>query len=61
METTSTMASEGSAAEPGGDFSAELARVDEELRAFVKERPIMAVLGAMTMGYLAGRILRRRV
>jgi len=42
-----------------GEMSAELSRLDEELRAFVKERPITALLGAVAAGYVIGRILRR--
>ena len=61
MAMTSATATERSAAEFGGELRAELARVDEELRAFVKDRPILALLGALTVGYLAGRVLRGRV
>ncbi len=39
----------------------ELARIDGELRAFVKERPMLALLGAVAAGYFVGRILRRHV
>jgi hypothetical protein len=41
-------------------MGAELARVDEEVRAFVKERPILALLGAVAAGYVLGRMLRGR-
>lgn len=47
------------AEELGNEMSAQLERVDSELRAFVKERPIMALLGAVAAGYVLGRILRR--
>lgn len=43
----------------GNDVTAQLERVDTELRAFVKERPVMALLGAVAAGYMIGRILRR--
>lgn len=43
-----------------GDMSAELAKVDEQVRAFVKERPILALLSAVAAGYLVGRVFRRR-
>ena len=40
-------------------MSAEFAQVDEQLRAFVKERPVLALLSAVAAGYLVGRLLRR--
>jgi hypothetical protein len=62
MATTKTATSGGthSPATTESGMSPELERMDRELRAFVKERPILALLGAMTTGYLVGRILRRR-
>lgn len=48
------------AAETDGEINATLARVDTEVRAFVKERPVLALLGAIAAGYLIGRVLRRR-
>ena len=50
----------GSAAETEGQPSDMLARIDKEVRAFVTERPVLALLGAITAGYLIGRVLRRR-
>lgn len=47
------------AEELGNEMSVQLERVDSELRAFVKERPIMALLGAVAAGYVLGRMLRR--
>jgi len=41
---------------PGG---AEIKRVDRELRSFVAERPVLAVLMALTAGYVVGRIISR--
>ena len=38
---------------------AELERVDRELRAFVKERPVLALLSAIAAGYIVGRGMRR--
>jgi hypothetical protein len=38
----------------------DLAAVDHELRAFVRERPLASLLGALAFGYLAGRMLARR-
>lgn len=43
-----------------GDMTTELARIDKQVRAFVKERPVLALLGAIATGYLFGRVLRRR-
>ena len=61
MATTSTAAANepGSAAETAGEPSDTLARIDKEVRAFVTERPVLALLGAITAGYLIGRLLRR--
>ena len=47
------------AEEIGTEMSAQFERVDSELRAFVKERPILAVLSAVAAGYVFGRMLRR--
>ena len=41
------------------DLKAELGQVDEQLRAFVKERPVLAVLSAVAAGFLVGRLMRR--
>ena len=60
MATTSATANDESATD-GDEFGAELARVDEQLRQFVRDRPTLALLGAVTLGYLAGRMLRGRV
>lgn len=60
MAVTRQAANASQAAEElGNEMSAQLERVDSELRAFVKERPIMALLGAVAAGYVLGRILRR--
>lgn len=42
------------------DLRTELERYDRELRAMVKERPVVALLSAVAAGYLLGRIFRRR-
>ena len=42
------------------DVTTELTQVDEQMRAFVKERPVLALLSAVAAGYLVGRIVRRR-
>ena len=62
MATTRTAAASGAraVADAGGELSAEMARIDQGVRAFVKERPVLALLGAITAGYLLGRVLRRR-
>ena len=48
------------APEGTAEISAQLARVDQDVRAFVKERPILSFVGALAAGYVVGRILRRR-
>ncbi len=60
--TTSNLASNASrqASEMGNDLRSELERYDRELRAMVKERPIVALLSAVAAGYLFGRLFRRR-
>jgi hypothetical protein len=40
-------------------MSADFGEMDEQLRAFVKERPVLALLSAVAAGYLVGRLLRR--
>jgi len=50
-------AREGSDA--SGTISAEIGELDEQLRAFVKERPVLALLSAVAAGYLVGRLMRR--
>jgi hypothetical protein len=47
------------ASEVGAEVSSELGRVDRELRAFVKERPVLALLSAIAAGYMLGRVIRR--
>ena len=63
MATTKSATATGSQtmAETGGEMRGELERMDTEVRTFVKERPILALLGAVAAGYVLGRILRRRV
>jgi len=57
MATTSTAA----ATADRGEINAQLEHLDQEVRAFVKERPILALLGAVAAGYVVGRILRGRL
>ncbi len=61
MATTKSASASGARmlSESTGDMRAELERIDEELRGFVKERPILALLSAVAAGYVLGRILRR--
>lgn len=60
MAITRGAANASQAAEDlGTEMTARLERVDTELRAFVKERPIMALLSAVAAGYVFGRMLRR--
>jgi len=42
-----------------GEMKDELARFDKEVRAFVQERPVLALLSAVAAGYLVGRMMRR--
>ena len=42
-----------------GEMNAQLERIDQEVRAFVKDRPILALLGAVAAGYVIGRMMRR--
>jgi hypothetical protein len=46
-------------AETADEVRNELQQLDERLRVFVKERPIMALLSAVAAGYVVGRVLRR--
>lgn len=57
--TKSATASGGSIAEAAEEMRGELANLDTRLRAFVEERPLMALLSAVAAGYVVGRILRR--
>ena len=41
------------------EMRAQIERLDGELRDFVKERPILALLGAVAAGYVIGRVMRR--
>ncbi len=38
----------------------EIQRLDREVRALVKKRPLLALVGAVVTGYLVGRVLARR-
>ena len=60
--TTSNLASnaEGQITDMTNDLRSELERYDRELRAAVKERPVVALLSALAAGYLLGRLFRRR-
>jgi len=40
--------------------SSEIQRLGREFRALVKNRPILALVGAVVTGYLVGRVLTRR-
>ena len=41
------------------EMRAQIERFDGQLRDFVKERPILALLGAVAAGYVVGRVMRR--
>lgn len=38
---------------------AEVGQLDDQVRTFVRERPVMALIGAVGMGYLVARIFSR--
>jgi hypothetical protein len=61
MATTKSIGSgaEKRVTEIGAEVSTELERVDREVRAFVKERPVLALLSAVAAGYMLGRLFRR--
>lgn len=59
MATDTAATASQTLAERGGELRSQVERLDEEVRGFVKERPIMALLSAVAAGYVAGRILRR--
>ncbi len=60
--TTSNLASstQRQVSDMTNDLRSELERYDRELRAVVKERPVVALLSAVAAGYLLGRLFRRR-
>jgi hypothetical protein len=63
MSTTQSAMAAGETrptAESGGETSAQLEHIDAEVRAFVKERPILALVGVVVAGYVIGRLLRGR-
>ena len=59
--TTSNVAANASrqVSEIGNEVRSEFERVDKQFRAFVQERPVVALLSAIAAGYVMGRILRR--
>ncbi len=64
--TANAKAADGSAAEwkeglDGhlGDVSENLATASEATIEFIKERPVLCLLGALAVGYVFGRIVRR--
>ena len=63
MATTKmAMATDGetrSGADGAMEMRAQIERLDGQLREFVKERPILALLGAVAAGYVVGRVIRR--
>ena len=50
----------GAAKERINQARSEFESIDRELRTFVKERPIVAMLGAIVTGYVVGRLFSRR-
>jgi len=64
MATTTTSNLASSAQRQVGDMTddlrSELERYDRELRAAVKERPVVALLSAIALSMGLGRLFRRR-
>lgn len=60
-KTTTLASGERQSGDSESTLGPELARFDGELRAFVKERPVLALLSAVAAGYFVGRLLRRHV
>lgn len=48
------------ASDIGSEMSDQFAWIDRQVRAFVNQRPVQALLGAIAVGFLMGRVLRRR-
>ncbi len=59
MATTKSATASGTLADTADEMRSEIQDLDQRLKVFVKERPIMALLSAVAAGYLVGRILRR--
>jgi hypothetical protein len=61
MATMKTAATSGAseAAETAREVGSEFEQLDQRVRGFVKERPILALLSAIAAGYVVGRVLRR--
>ena len=61
MATTksATATGTGTMADTVNDMRGEFEQIDERLKTFVQERPIMALLSAVAAGYVVGRVLRR--
>ena len=60
---TDVSASIGSSSDRNQDkmvqASDKMAVADHAIRQFTRERPVVAVLGALTLGYLVGRVISR--
>lgn len=59
MATTKSATASGTLADTADEMRSEIQDLDQRLKVFVKERPIMALLSAVAAGYLVGRVLRR--
>lgn len=57
--TKSATASGGSLADTADEMRSEIQDLDQRLKVFVKDRPILALLSAVAAGYVVGRTLRR--
>lgn len=61
MATTKSATASGGAslADTADEMRSEIQDLDQRLKVFVKDRPILALLSAVAAGYLVGRVLRR--
>jgi hypothetical protein len=60
--TTNAVAENGLAQKVGAGVHvarAEIDQIDEQVRAFVRERPVVALFGAVGIGYFVARALSR--
>jgi hypothetical protein len=46
-------------ADTADEMRSEIQDLDQRLKVFVKDRPMLALLSAVAAGYLVGRVLRR--
>ena len=59
MATTKSATASGGSLADTDEMRSEIQDLDQRLKVFVKDRPILALLSAVAAGYVVGRILRR--